>query len=255
VEKPVIERAIQAWKKVTRERSPEPLKHEIDLFRKMLGIFHVGDYFHLIFNVVEPKIEYCDQGVYSLLGYEPKAFTIEHLLNSIHPDDLPYFLDFERRAADFFHKLPPDKVQRYKVRYDYRMRAKSGEYKRVMQQVLPIQSDAEGAILRTIGVFTDISAFKSNTSMTLAILGLDGEPSYPNLLSYGTRQKDPNPLSRREMEVLQMVADGKSSKQIAEDLSISLHTVHNHRKNMLRKVGVKSSAALLSKALENEWVL
>ena len=58
-------------------------------------------------------------------------------------------------------------------------------------------------------------------------------------LNYGIQ------LTRREKEILQFIAAGLSSKEIADKLFISEHTVSNHRKNMLRKKGAKSSAQLV----------
>lgn len=51
-------------------------------------------------------------------------------------------------------------------------------------------------------------------------------------------------LSDRESEVLVLVAQGSSSKEIADELSISVHTVNTHRKNITRKTGIKSVAGL-----------
>ncbi len=56
-------------------------------------------------------------------------------------------------------------------------------------------------------------------------------------------------LSTREKEILAYIADGLSSKQIADKLSISINTVANHRKNMLLKMGAKSSAELVQRNL------
>jgi DNA-binding CsgD family transcriptional regulator len=52
-------------------------------------------------------------------------------------------------------------------------------------------------------------------------------------------------LTSREREILSYIAEGLSSKQIAGKLFISEYTVANHRKNMLNKLGAKSSAELI----------
>jgi DNA-binding NarL/FixJ family response regulator len=52
-------------------------------------------------------------------------------------------------------------------------------------------------------------------------------------------------LTLREKEILSFIAEGLSSKQIAAKLIISENTVSNHRKNMLKKSGAKSSAELI----------
>ena len=51
-------------------------------------------------------------------------------------------------------------------------------------------------------------------------------------------------LSDRETDVLVLVAKGLSSKEIANMLNISIHTVNSHRKNITHKTGIKSVAGL-----------
>jgi DNA-binding CsgD family transcriptional regulator len=55
-------------------------------------------------------------------------------------------------------------------------------------------------------------------------------------------------ISAREREVLQLIANGFSSKQIAEMLFISNHTAISHRKNLIEKFQVKNTAHLIKKA-------
>jgi DNA-binding CsgD family transcriptional regulator len=56
------------------------------------------------------------------------------------------------------------------------------------------------------------------------------------------------PISPREEEVLKLIADGYSSKQIADRLFISNHTAISHRKNLIEKFQVKNTAQLIKKA-------
>lgn len=51
-------------------------------------------------------------------------------------------------------------------------------------------------------------------------------------------------LTERELEITKLVAAGKKNKEIAEELSISPHTIHTHRKNILKKLGVSSALEL-----------
>ncbi len=52
-------------------------------------------------------------------------------------------------------------------------------------------------------------------------------------------------ISEREKEVLVLINENKSSKEIASILNISLNTVEKHRKNMIARIGAKDSTALL----------
>lgn len=54
-------------------------------------------------------------------------------------------------------------------------------------------------------------------------------------------------LTRREKEVLNMIAEGYTNSEIADKLFISVSTVDSHRKNMLMKMEVKNTAALIKK--------
>ena len=58
-------------------------------------------------------------------------------------------------------------------------------------------------------------------------------------------------LSDREVEVVQLVAIGKTNKEISEQLIISTHTVITHRKNITSKLGIKTIAGLVVYAVLN----
>jgi DNA-binding NarL/FixJ family response regulator len=57
---------------------------------------------------------------------------------------------------------------------------------------------------------------------------------------------DMNILSRRELEIVKLIKDGMSSKEIAIRLDISLKTVEVHRYNILKKLNLKNTASLVN---------
>ncbi len=61
-------------------------------------------------------------------------------------------------------------------------------------------------------------------------------------------------LTHREREIIKLLADGKTSKEIAELLYISLRTVQNHRANIMRKLNFKRTADLIKYALHKGYV-
>ena len=63
--------------------------------------------------------------------------------------------------------------------------------------------------------------------------------------------KSSNSLSDREIDVLKEIVRGRSNKEIADVLNISIHTVMSHRKNIIHKTGIKSQAGLTVYALTN----
>jgi DNA-binding NarL/FixJ family response regulator len=65
-------------------------------------------------------------------------------------------------------------------------------------------------------------------------------------LDEGTEQGDLNNLSRREIDIVKLIKEGLSSKEIALQLDISLKTVEVHRYNVLKKLKLKNTAALVN---------
>ena len=74
----------------------------------------------------------------------------------------------------------------------------------------------------------------------------------PLIADYAQRLADGTELSRlttREREVLQLIAEGKTSAQIADQLSVSERTVGNHRQNLMEKLGLNGVAELTKYAI------
>ena len=67
----------------------------------------------------------------------------------------------------------------------------------------------------------------------------------------GGRPQPQENLSERETEILTLVAEGRSSRDIAEQLHLSHHTINTHRKNILKKLACKSAAELMNYAYSN----
>jgi len=61
-------------------------------------------------------------------------------------------------------------------------------------------------------------------------------------------------LSPRELEVLQLIVNGKSSKEIAAHLGLSENTVGVHRANIMRELGMRKTAEIVAHAIRNRWV-
>ncbi|CUH53007.1 response regulator transcription factor [Shimia marina] len=66
-----------------------------------------------------------------------------------------------------------------------------------------------------------------------------------------SKTSEREPLTSREQTVLLELAQGKSNKQVAIDLDISVRTVETHRKNIKRKLGISSTAGLTRYAMEH----
>jgi DNA-binding NarL/FixJ family response regulator len=72
---------------------------------------------------------------------------------------------------------------------------------------------------------------------------------YRSHLGTNNRRSGHQPLTEREAQVLQLVTEGRSNSDIAEQLGISIKTVETHRTHLMRKLGVHERTALVKYAL------
>ncbi|WP_159801767.1 LuxR C-terminal-related transcriptional regulator [Flavobacterium sp. MK4S-17] len=247
----------KTWHQIARHQDGSiPPSFELEIYKKMLDIFHVGSYYYYIVNIAQVQMEFVSDKIVPIIGITPEEFTVEYLFENMHPEDKPRFADYERKVAEFFNQLPPEKVLKYKVSYDYRLRCADGSYKWILMQTTTIQTNEEGAVIRVLGVQTDITHLKTdNKGSGLSFLGLDGEPSYYNVPINSTTLLPGKALfSDREKEVLRLVLSGKSTSEIAEILSLSVHTINSHRKHIFFKSGCSSLAELGSKSVKEGWI-
>lgn len=251
----VYDNVKKIWCLITKSPSVSDVALEIQLHKKLLNFFQVGDFCYFILNIVDGMFEYLHPSVHEFYGYSSEDFTMENFLNYIHPADLGYFIDCENTVMDFFTQLPPDKIQKYKVRNDYRVRKADGTYIRILHQVITIQSTDEGGVLRTLVSHTDISHLKKDSKSSLSFIGLEGEPSYIDVpILFSSFQPNKEILTRREKQIINQLAMGHSSRQAGIALGISKHTVDTHRKNILKKTQCKSVTELIAKAIEMGWM-
>jgi len=68
------------------------------------------------------------------------------------------------------------------------------------------------------------------------------------------KRNESTPLTRRETEILEQIATGKSRKRIAEELFIDLETVKSHIKNIYHKLNVHSKADAIKAAKDNKFI-
>lgn len=117
--------------------------------------------------------------------------------------------------------------------------------KEIVQEL--ISSGAEGYLLKDIEKSELLTAIRKVAS---------GEYYYSSsiagILMKSITEKDL--LTKREKEIIKLIAEENTNSMIAEKLFISEHTVESHRKNIFRKTNAKSIVGLIKYAYENKLV-
>lgn|SRR5487761_96225 len=112
-----------------------------------------------------------------------------------------------------------------------------------------LKSDASTDLVAAIEALPRHKVF---LSPKLAPLVSDGHPK--DGLKSKVAKSPAQVLTSREREVLQLLAEGKSSKEVAGDLNITLKTVETHRANLMAKLDLHSLPSLVRYAIRNKMV-
>lgn len=127
------------------------------------------------------------------------------------------------------------------------MRRKDGEYIKIQRQTSILTTDTNGTMLTSYGIFTDITYLNNSEEIQMLLSG-------PDIPGFSFTEPNSSPkvkLTRREKELIDLLANGLNSKEIAKKLYISKETVYTHRKNILAKTGVNNSAELMAFVFKN----
>lgn len=113
-----------------------------------------------------------------------------------------------------------------------------------------LRNGAHGYLLKTTEEDTLIDAIETvhngGTFIEASLREKTEEASVKHKRIYTTKSN----LTSREMEILQLIVNGHTDPEIAQQLFLSLHTVKRYRINILLKLDVKNTAALVNKALK-----
>jgi DNA-binding NarL/FixJ family response regulator len=110
-----------------------------------------------------------------------------------------------------------------------------------------LKSDAEQSLVRAAAA---IAAGRKFVSPSVSRIVLNHAPTVG-----ASRRQRPLPyLTAREQEVLQLLAEGLSNKQVADVLDLSVRTAENHRARLMKKLGVHTLSGLVRYAIRNHII-
>ncbi|NUN68180.1 MAG: helix-turn-helix transcriptional regulator [Bacteroidetes bacterium] len=160
------------------------------------------------------------------------------LFSIMHPQDIPVVLETLQRGNGYLIGLPAAEKKEHKIIYDFRLRSAKGTYARFIQQLLPLELDARGNIWLML-MLNDIVPERGEE--------MPPQRSVVNMRTgkqcvFSDEESGRTVLSKREIEILGMLSKGMGSKQVADELFLSVNTVNNHRRNILEKTNTENTA-------------
>ncbi len=206
-----------------------------------------------IFNYDTFCYELISKNVKNIFGYEAQEYLEGGLpfnyskMLPIHSAIIsgtiyPIYLDYCKRFSE------NEEVKNLKFSYEYAVESKSGKILWSLHQCTIIKVDEKGNPTHNLFFISDINESKKDDLINFSISKKDQNGVYETIfsISYPTRTVDL--LSNRELQLLRLICDGKSTLDISALLNISVNTVKSHRKNILQKMELKNTFDLVKMA-------
>lgn len=235
-----------------------------DFFRasiEQLGKFAIGPYYWFIPENHTGKILHISENCKELSPYSKEQWQNlenpnEQAPNIMHPDDMHFIYAATGYAIETAQSLYRKK-HRINASIYARFLGIDGSFRWMLMQIPDFYFDESYNCHSVLVVMTDISHLPPPTEIMMTVLVSSPQHSqhfkvFP--FQKQTKTLDKIKITKRETEVLRLMARGLRTPEIVTNLGIAYDTVENHKRNLRAKTNTKTAAELIGFAMRNHLI-
>lgn len=200
-------------------------------------------------DVFKEVYDFASDNFSGMFGYDlSKLRTIsqqgDYLESRFHNEDYQKMLEIRIQLSHFIYSLPSENRNDYRNIYEFRILNARNEYVNVISRQQVLLQDRNNKAWIIMGMM-DLSA-----DQTLLETPRCSVLNRKTGVVFNAADLIPTEelLTQREKEILRLIEQGLLSKEIAGQLGISIHTVNNHRKNILSKLQADNAMEAIANA-------
>lgn len=218
----------------------------------------IGTSFYYIFELKSKTIVHASGKTKQVLEIESEELLGKSFMTAVKYFSIPTLCKLICSINQYYQylkKIPSEHYIRIRGSAYYPIKTPAGVRKFILQQNIPIVSNAKGQIMYTLNLFTDITHLDNECKFKAFLLD-ESDENESKIVPFSGDENSIlffNIISVAEQRVLEYVAKGLSSKEIADKLFLSVHTINNHKKNILKKTGMKSILGVIVKMKSEGW--
>ena len=231
--------------------------HRVPYIDKIVAeIFSVGEYYHYTLHLRDSSLSNHHPNLGKMHGLTRPPRNLGDIIALVHPDDMTFVQEAELMTVEKIKEIGFEHMMHLKSSYCFRMRMASGAYEMFHHQSLHTLKSEEGELLEAVNIHTHIQHLATKNNYHVVVSGIGERNDFHKMQWLQRAQVEPEPaaLSKRETEIIALLAKGLNTTQISERLCISNHTVRTHRKNILQKTKCRNSSELISTAFEQGYL-
>jgi len=195
---------------------------------------------------------FVSERIRDLSYYEPSLFTsengVERLLSNIHPTHLQATLELiEELIINYCIDNKKPDFKNVNISLNYLFKNGIGEYLQILHRPIILEMDEYLKPTLVLNITHHVDHIKREDSIGGVIITNDDN----FIFDYNLDEKCIEPakkISEQEMKILQLLGKGLDTKDIADKLFISPHTVDTHRRNLIKKTSCMDTTGVVAYA-------
>ncbi|MEO5563362.1 MAG: LuxR C-terminal-related transcriptional regulator [Chitinophagaceae bacterium] len=243
----------------TLQRAAHKVANYIEKYVKLVGaerreeVLELFENMHRVFPqwvimtcpMMHPDIHYISKNGQYVFGYSNedllKNSVLESFFPHVHESDQQDLHDCFAYVHDFLESVPSEEHCNYRVVFNYRFRKENGQYMHLHDEKATLSLRGSGNLYYVL--IRDITSEKAFAGVKIELF--KQEQTLIKIKEFKP-SADRNPLSKREEELVTLIKQGLSTKEIAWYLKISHKTVRNIKSKLFEKYNVNNSIELLN---------
>jgi hypothetical protein len=207
---------------------------EDPIILKLEELMDENNQYFQVFDMGKMQFMFTSKRIFQMIGVKPEEIHPGHYTQLVHPDDVDILGHARSRVFKLEKEIFQAQAGSILSSWNVRMRNAAGGYISLLVQDYMFLSLIPHKVVFLIQVVTDIDWYKFKKDSFHFYVGKDLSMfRFPDehLLEIGPG------LSPRELQIIKLIESGMSSKEIADKLFLSVHTVNTHRRNILDQCG------------------
>lgn len=229
-----------------------------EIISNLKGITELGPVLNSCFFILDYRTEellFQSSNYEEITGYNPIEISHSNFLNLFHPTDKKIITEIVySEGSKAGKKIPLFFLKKMKVSFNFRFLQKDGSYKKLKMQFKTLLYDENKQPLVIMGTNLIYENPSNDIVSEVSYRGPFGKNIIVYKKIFPVNDLESSILTPKELEIVKLVSEGLSSKEIANKTGKSIETVNTQRKNIISKTGTQSMTDVVVLAIKNKWI-
>ena len=252
----IIENIKEVYEDIFASYDKPSLEEHIKKFIELDVYLPYNATFFCITNTQDLSFEFVSKNIEACIGINKHVLEekgMRYLWSLMHPDDIDKWLQALDGLMKFtLAEIPEEDRSLMSYTWNYRLKNHEGKYVNVIQNTTPLEFDETNKPIIGLAHYTVLDS-EISLEVCASAKRLNANNEYETVYFNTYSQKLLSEgISNRERDIIRLLVLNKTSKEIADSLSISPNTVDTHRRNILKKLNISSTGELIGMLKMNQ---